>query len=209
MLSEQVYAQLRDAILRGDYAPGDALKPQDLAKERDVSLAVVREALVRVVGDGLADRLPNRGFAVPEFSDRRWQEIAEARRTIEPVVLRMAIARGDVEWEARVRATHHRLARTPPFAAEEGEHLSAAWSEAHRAFHRALLDGCGNPVLLETFDRMWTASELARRWSAQRTPGRDHLGEHRLLEEVALARDADAAAEALARHLTLTAAGLT
>ncbi|TDD96721.1 GntR family transcriptional regulator [Actinomadura rubrisoli] len=209
MLSEQIYAHLRDAIMRGTYAPGDALKPQDLAKEQGVSLAVVREALVRVVGEGLADRLPNRGFAVPAFSDRRWQEIAEARRTIEPVVLRMSIERGDVDWEARVRAAHHRLARTPVYVPGEGEYYSDAWAEAHRVFHRTLLEGCGNPALLETFDRMWTASELTRRWSAHRVSNRDGVAEHRRLEETALARDADAAAEALTRHLTLTAVGLT
>ncbi|MFG2741477.1 MULTISPECIES: GntR family transcriptional regulator [Streptomyces] len=209
MLSEQVYAHLRDAILRGDHAPGDPLKPQDLAKEQGVSLAVVREALVRVVGEGLADRLPNRGFAVPAVSDRRWQEIAEARRTVEPVVLRMSIERGDVDWEARVRASHHRLARTPAYLPEEGEYYTSAWSEAHRVFHRTLLEGCGNPVLLETFDRMWTASELARRWSAHRTPGRDGVLEHQRLEEAALARDADTAAEVLIRHLTQTADALT
>ncbi|GGW91974.1 GntR family transcriptional regulator [Streptomyces chartreusis] len=208
MLSEQVYAHLRDAILRGDHAPGDPLKPQDLAKEQGVSLAVVREALVRVVGEGLADRLPNRGFAVPAVTDRRWQEIAEARRTVEPVVLRMSIERGDVDWEARVRAAHHRLARTPAYLPEEGEYYTSAWSEAHRVFHRTLLEGCGNPVLLETFDRMWTASELARRWSAQRTPGRDGALEHRRLEEAALARDADTAAEVLIQHLTQTADAL-
>ncbi|MEV5546811.1 GntR family transcriptional regulator [Streptomyces sp. NPDC052309] len=209
MLSEQVYARLRDAIMRGDYAPGDALKPQDIARQQGVSLAVVREALVRVVGEGLADRLPNRGFAVPAFSDRRWQEIAEARRTIEPVVLRMSVERGDVDWEARVRAAHHRLARTPAYVPEEGEYYSSAWSKAHRDFHRTLLEGCGNPVLLETFDRLWTASELARRWSAHRNPGRDGAEEHRLLEEAVLARDADTAAEVLIRHLTRTAAVLT
>ncbi|MFJ9542521.1 GntR family transcriptional regulator [Streptomyces sp. NPDC101225] len=209
MLSEQVYAHLRDAIMRGAYAPGDALKPQDLAREQGVSLAVVREALVRVVGEGLADRLPNRGFAVPAFSDRRWQEISEARRAIEPVVLRMSVERGDIDWEARVRAAHHRLARTPAYEPGEGEYYSGAWAEAHRVFHRTLLEGCGNPVLLETFDRMWSASELARRWSAHRVPDRDHVAEHRSLEEAALAREADTAAEVLAEHLTLTAAGLT
>ncbi|GGS62412.1 GntR family transcriptional regulator [Streptomyces griseoviridis] len=208
MLSEQVHAQLRAAIMRGEHSPGDALKPQELARERGVSLAVVREALVRLVGEGLADRLPNRGFAVPAHSDRRWQEIAEARRTVEPVVLRLSVERGDLEWEARVRAAHHRLARTPAFVPGEGEHYSDAWAEAHRVFHRALLEGCGNPVLLETFDRMWTASELARRWSSRRAPGRDGAGEHRLLERAALARDADTAAEVLARHLARTAAAL-
>ncbi|MFD8786896.1 GntR family transcriptional regulator [Kitasatospora sp. NPDC059599] len=209
MLSEQVYTRLRDGIMRGQYVPGDALKPQELAKEQGVSLAVVREALLRVVGEGLADRLPNRGFAVPAFSDRRWQEIAEARRTIEPIMLRMSIERGDVDWEARVRATHHRLARTPAYAEGEGEYYSAEWAEAHRAFHRTLLEGCGNAVLLEAFDRMWTASELARRWSAHRAPGRDGIAEHRRLEETTLARDADTAAELLTQHLALTANALT
>ncbi|MFI2264206.1 GntR family transcriptional regulator [Streptomyces tubercidicus] len=209
MLSERVYFLLRGAIMRGEFTPGEALKPQELAKEHQVSLAVAREALVRAVGDGIADRLPNRGFAVPPLSDRRWQEIAEARRATEPVILRMAIERGDVDWEARVRAAHHRLARTPATVPEEGEHLSEAWSEAHRVFHRTLLDGCGNPFLLDTFDRMWTASELARRWSAHRTPDREFAAEHRRLEQAALARDPDAAAKVLAQHLTLTAASLT
>src|SRR4051795_2673339 len=99
MLSEQVYTHLKDAIMRGDHKPGEALKPQDLAREEGVSLAVVREALVRLVGDGLAERLHNRGFAVPAFSDQRWQEIYEARRTIEPVILRMSVLRGDIDWE--------------------------------------------------------------------------------------------------------------
>jgi DNA-binding GntR family transcriptional regulator len=209
MLSEQVYAGLRDAIMRGDYAPGEALRPQDLAREQGVSLAVVREALVRVVGDGLADRLHNRGFAVTALSDRCWQEITEARRTIEPAVLRMSVERGDVDWEARVRAAHHRLARTPAYAQEESTYYCDAWSEAHRVFHRTLLEGCGNPVLLETFDRMWTASELARRWSAHRAPDRDGADEHRRLEEAALARDADAAAAVRLRCWASSAAALT
>ncbi|MBC9731389.1 FCD domain-containing protein [Streptomyces sp. TRM68367] len=121
------------------------------------------------------------------------------------VVLRLAIERGDLDWEARVRAAHHRLARTPLYAPEEGEYLSSAWSQAHRAFRRALLEGCGNPVLLDAFDRMWTASELGRRWSAHRTPDRDVADEHRQLEEATLARDADTAIDVLTRHLALTA----
>ncbi|MER6947439.1 GntR family transcriptional regulator [Nonomuraea sp. NPDC000554] len=209
MLSERVHARLREAIMRGEYVPSEALKPQELAQQHQVSLAVVREALVRLVGEGIAVRLPNRGFAVPDFSDRRWQEIAEARRTIEPVMLRLAIERGDLDWEARVRAAHHRLVRTPAYVPEEGEYYSSVWSEVHRLFHRTLLEGCGNPVLLDTFDRLWTASELARRWSAHRTPDRDGAAEHRRLEEAALARDPDTAAEVLAKHLTLTAVGLT
>jgi len=207
--SERMYSWLHAAVLHGEFAPQQALKPQELATRHGVSLAVVREALLRLAGEGLADRLPNRGFAVPATGADRWQQIAEARVTVEPAMLRLAIARGDLEWEARVRAAHHRLAGTPSHAHEGDPHYSDAWAEAHRVFHRTLLDGCGNDVLLETFDRLWTASELARQWSALSNPGRDAIAEHRAIEEAALARDADLAADLLGRHVGRTAAALS
>lgn len=209
MLSDQVHERVRTEILRGAFGPGDPLKPQELAASMNVSLAVVREALLRLVGEGLADRLTNRGFAVPGFSDLRWQQLAEARRVVEPAMLRMAIQRGDLDWEAHVRAAHHRLARTPVYAQGEGRYYSAAWSSVHYAFHRALLEGSGNLELLETFDRLWIATELARRWSGLRRPDRDGVDEHRRLEEAALSRDADAAADILERHVSLTADALS
>jgi DNA-binding GntR family transcriptional regulator len=206
--SERLYASLRAAVLHGEFAPREPLKPQELATRHGVSLAVAREALLRLVGEGLADRLPNRGFAVPATGARRWQQIAEARATIEPATLRLAIERGDLDWEARVRAAHHRLAGTPPYEKDGDAHYSDAWAEAHRLFHRTLLEGSGNDVLLATFDRLWTDSELARRWSVSHTPRRDAATEHREIEEAALARDAERAADLLRRHLDRTAAGL-
>ncbi|WP_067494907.1 GntR family transcriptional regulator [Actinoplanes sp. TFC3] len=207
--SERVYAALRSAVLHGDFAPQQPLKPQELATTHGVSLAVAREALLRLVGEGLAERLPNRGFAVPATGAERWQQLAEARATIEPAALRLAIERGDLEWETRVRAAQHRLAGTPVYERDGDRHFSDAWSQAHRGFHRTLLEACGNDVLLDTFDRLWTASELARRWSVVSSPGRDGSAEHRALEEAALARDADRAAALLHHHVSRTAAALT
>jgi DNA-binding GntR family transcriptional regulator len=150
--------------------------------------------------------LRNRGFAVPHTDDRRWQEIAEARATIEPATLRLSVERGDLRWEARVRAAHHELFRTPALDATGA--LSEKWSQAHHRFHRVLLEGCGNPVLLESFERLWTASELARHWAGSAAPERDYIGEHAALEQAALDRDADRAEQLLAQHLMQTAATL-
>jgi DNA-binding GntR family transcriptional regulator len=207
--SERVYALLRGAVLHGAVAPGQPLRPQELADEHGVSLAVARESLLRLVGEGLAERLPNRGFAVPEIADDRWQQLAQARAIFEPTMLRLSIERGDLDWEARVRAAHHRLTGTPPYEQEGDAYYSDAWAAVHRDFHRTLLDACGNDVLLETFDRMWTATELARRWSAAAKPDRDGVGEHHALEQAALSRDADTGAELLNRHLTGTAEALS
>jgi DNA-binding GntR family transcriptional regulator len=206
--SVRTYESLRAAVLHGEFRPGQALKPQELAAERGVSLAVVRECLLRLAGEGLAERLPNRGFVVPEAGDARWQVIAEARAAIEPTMLHMSISRGDLEWEAQVRAAHHRLAGTPPYEDDDEAQLSDAWAAAHHHFHRTLLEACGNDVLMDTFERLWTASELSRRWSAASNPARDHVAEHRRLAQLALSRQGEAAADALAAHLTATAAVL-
>jgi DNA-binding GntR family transcriptional regulator len=206
--SVRAYESLRAAVLHGEFRPGQALKPQELAAERAVSLAVVRECLLRLVGEGLAERLPNRGFVVPGAGDTRWQEIAEARAAVEPTMLRMSIDRGDLDWEVRVRATHHRLARTPPYKHVDDAHYTDAWADVHHKFHRTLLDACGNDFLMDTFERLWTASELSRRWSAAIGPARDYLAEHRRLEELALSRQGEAAADALVVHVTTTAATL-
>ncbi|MFD5753226.1 GntR family transcriptional regulator [Streptomyces sp. NPDC127033] len=204
--SERLYASLRAAILHGEFAPEQALKPQELANAGEVSLAVAREALLRLVGEGLATRLANRGFAVPAVDAGRPRQIAEARAVTEPEMLRLSIERGGVDWEVRVRAAHHHLARTPS-REPDGTYASDAWSEAHRRFHRALLEGCGNRVLLDGFDRLWAASELARRWSGAGVPERDVVQEHGALEEAALSRDTERAIGLLARHVRHTAPG--
>ena len=205
--SERLYNAVRTAILRGDVAPGQALKPQQLAAGEGVSLAVARESLLRLVGEGLAVRMPNRGFAVPAMDAERWQQIMEARIAVEPAILRLSIAHGDVDWEVRMHAAHYRLTRTP-IRSQESTYYSEEWSKAHREFHRALLDGCGNAPLLDTFDRMWTASELARHWAGSAVPTRDAAREHAELEATALARDVGCAADLLVGHLTLTAESL-
>jgi DNA-binding GntR family transcriptional regulator len=203
--SGKVYDALRSGILGGEYEPGRTLSPGEFATNFGVSLAVVREALLRLVGEGLADRLHNRGFVVPAANAERWQEIAEARIVVEPQALRLAINRGDLDWESRVRAAHHSLSRTPLLDEETGR-TSERWSLAHYVFHRTLLDGCGNGALLDTFNRLWDASELTRRWSGIASPERDYAGEHAALEHACLDRDADHAAALLAAHLGTTAA---
>ena len=103
--SERLYATLRAAILGGAFAPEQALKPQELADAERVSLAVARETLLRLVGEGLATRLPNRGFAVPAVNAEHWQHIAEARPSP---------SRPCCGWPSRAAASTGRSGSGPP-----------------------------------------------------------------------------------------------
>lgn len=106
-------------------------------------------------------------------------------------------------WESDLVAKHHTLERTPQYDEKDPERVGDAWSRAHADFHHALLAGCRNSRLLGIANSLRDSAELYRSWSQQHSkhPGRDVVAEHRTLLELALARDTEAADQALARHI--------
>src|SRR6266849_2895565 len=85
--------QLRRAILLGSIAGGAQLKQNDVAARFGVSVAPVREALQRLIADGLAVLHPNRGVTVTDISDDDFLDIAELRALLEPQALRRSAPR--------------------------------------------------------------------------------------------------------------------
>ena len=131
--------------------------------------------------------------------------LTDARRAIEPLVLRQAIEHGGVAWESEVLAAHHRLERTPQMAAGDPGRLSDDWTTAHADYHNTLLAGCPNPRLLAIAGSLRDAAELYRRWSvALARSGRDIAAEHRAILDAILAHDAGKATAALATHIQNT-----
>jgi|SRR5882757_130703 len=203
--AERVYVELRSDILAGRRHPGERLPFADLSARYGASMGVVREALTRLAAEGLVESEPQYGFRVMPVSPDDLRHLTEARRAIEPLVLRLAVEQGGLAWEAQVVAAHHRLARTPPRAANDPDRLSEQWAEAHAEFHRTLLMGCSNPRLRAVASSLRDATELYRRWSATLDQHeRDVSAEHRAMLDAVLAHDAEAAAEALSAHIQRT-----
>ena len=205
-----VHAQLREEILGGELAPGSRLKVAGLAARFDVSASVVREALTRLSEQGLVLSAPHTGFRVKPVSAEDLLDLTRLRTDIDLIGLRRSLEKGGVEWEARLVAAHHRLARTEPFEDGDPSRLTEAWAAAHAEFHQALIEGSGSPRLLELAASLRDAAEIYRRWSF-RSDGRsrDVAGEHQALLDASLARDAERAGEILTRHLQRTADSLT
>lgn len=74
---------IRDAIVRGDYAPNQRLIEADLSSTFGASRATVRTALLELAGEGLVERLPNRGSRVRAISLEEAIEILEVRMHVE------------------------------------------------------------------------------------------------------------------------------
>lgn len=200
-LSAKTYDRLRSELLRGDYAPGMKLRIGEISGRFSVSASVLREAMTRLAQDGLIVANPQRGFSVPELTVEGLEDLTRARRLIESTALRESIADGDLRWESMVLACHHTLERT--HATDGGGHLTQDWDRAHREFHAALLAGGRSTTLTEVATELRARSELYVHWSRELVADetRDVPAEHRRIVELAVARDAEAAARALEDHI--------
>ncbi|MCX4406060.1 GntR family transcriptional regulator [Streptomyces sp. NBC_01549] len=203
-----VYARVREEIFQGEWQPGQRLRLVELAQRFDVSQSVVREALTRLSEQGLVLAAPQQGFSVVTVSLDDLNDLTEARIEIETMVLRRAIERGGVEWEAVAVAAHHHMVGTP--AVLPGGEMNSQWFTLHEQFHLSLLEACGNDRLLGSAVSLRDAATLYRRWSRPvgRDLDRDIAGEHQQLLDAVLSRDADRAAGLLTQHIDRTSAAL-
>ncbi|HJO04676.1 MAG TPA: GntR family transcriptional regulator [Acidobacteriota bacterium] len=67
-LTDQVYQILRDRVLAASLKPGEFIREQEVSERLQVSRTPVREALGRLASEGFLERIPHRGFRVPEES---------------------------------------------------------------------------------------------------------------------------------------------
>ncbi len=197
-----VLDRLRDDLMSGELLASQPLRLAALRDRYDVGLTPLREALFGLVAEGLVTFEARRGFRAAALSVDELYDVTEQRVLIESQALRRSLDRGNLAWESRVLAAHHRLAGTGMVV--DGR-LDPAWVTAHRDFHRVLVEACGSPWLLRFRDVLADQSERYRRWSVLKAPERDVAAEHRGLADSVLARDAETATSRLAEHYWRTA----
>lgn len=204
-LTERAYRQLRLAIVRCEFEPGERLRVEDLSQRLAISSSPVREALNRLAQQRLVRAVENRGFRVAPLTIEGITDLTRVRLLVETEALRDAIAHGDDAWEAAAVAAAHALGLAEERLGTGPVALDNDWSERHRAFHLALYAGCTSPLLLDLADSLFDAAERYRRYSAlHRATDRAKHAEHRELLRSVLSRDADAAAQRLAHHIGTT-----
>jgi DNA-binding GntR family transcriptional regulator len=201
---EGIQQSLREDIVRGVFAPDQPLRMEALKSRFDTGFSPIREALSRLLSEGLVVLEPNRGFRVAGLSREDLYDIALARIAVETTALRLAIQNGDEYWEASVVGAMHRY-RKLSAAAFAGESQLVLWEGAHDALHGALIAACGSARLLALQARYQEQHLRYRRLIViPEVSGDAHCLEHERLVELALARDAAAAVAAIENHMMIT-----
>lgn len=195
-LSESVYQRLLEEIFSGTLAPGDTVSELELARKLRVSRTPVHDAVVQLVKDGLVAQEPNRRPVIADFSGDEIRDIFEMRMLLEGESARRAADRIDRPTLDRLRGLADALDRV-----RQRARWVEQWAEFDDAFHTAIADACGSPRL---------AHDIARYRQLHRAINRVHtdfdslqraMAEHRDILEALERRDAEAAAEAMIRHI--------
>lgn len=103
-LSMQIYENLLQVILSGELDPGTKLPINDLSESYGISNTPIREALNKLMTDGLLEKIPYQGFRVKKFTLQEIKEIYETRIALESYSCKLAAQR--IEEKDKKRLVH-------------------------------------------------------------------------------------------------------
>ncbi len=199
-VGETAYQRIRADIVFGRIGPGQKLRLDRMRSEYGVSITTLREILSRLAAEGLVLAEGQRGFEVPPVTAQNLKELSELRLLLESHAMTRSFADGDMEWEGRVVAAHHKLEATERRMLAGDRQDTETWKRYDCEFHQALISACGSRELMSAhataFDRYLRYLMIAFCFR-----GSAAADEHRALRDCALERDAETAVAVLKGHI--------
>src|SRR5436190_1053977 len=103
LLADRAYEELKGAVLANRLRPGDALSVPALAAQLSISRSPVREAVQRLIHDGLATHVPHKGAVVATVDVEDVRQLYVVREVMEGLAARLATERLDASRVAELR----------------------------------------------------------------------------------------------------------
>ncbi|MFD7922081.1 GntR family transcriptional regulator [Streptomyces sp. NPDC059740] len=201
--AERAYRHAKALIIGGTWGEGSLVSEGDLATRVGLSRTPVREAFLRLQGEGLLDLIPKRGAVVVPLPASEAEDVLDLREALECAAVRRITRYDDAEL-AGVAGGLRQCLRAQEEPARRVDLV--AFVEADEAFHRAIVSASGN-ALAERFYQ--SLGDRQRRMAARALRPRPErlavlVQEHTALVEAVGARDEVAFRRLLRAHLDAT-----
>ena len=138
-LSERIAHSLRDAIIRGGLAPGQALRHEALSERLAVSYGPLREALRQLASEGFVQLVPFHGAVVASMDVQELHDYIDMAIALESMAVRTAAPLLSVAEIARARETLRRVEQEPD---------TGRWLDLNVSLRLGLYAPCGRARLL-------------------------------------------------------------
>ncbi len=199
-IADRTYDRIRTDIVFGRLAPGSRLRLERIASTYGASVSTLREIFGRLSSEGLVIAEGQRGFQVAPVSPDGFRDVAAMRLLLESYAIPLAFKAGDLEWESRVVAAHHKLSILERRMMAGDQTEAELWKHYDREFHHRLIEACGSQTLLDLYAGVFD-QYLRYQMVAIVFRGAVAADEHRRLLDCALLRDAERACAVLAVHV--------
>lgn len=194
LIRDGVYKHLRQAVLTGKLPPGQHLAETELGEQLGVSRTPIREALQRLVQDGLLVAQANKGVRVRQLSAYEAKEIYVVRQELDALAAALA-------------AEHHTAddAQALQQALEQLEHANQqdyrTQTQLDLAFHAQITAAAHNHTLSELSRDLEQRIALIKHQTQTYNAHPDTKAQHTTLLQAILKRDTHSAREAARQHV--------
>jgi DNA-binding GntR family transcriptional regulator len=194
--AEWVRRGIEQAIFSGDLAPGVALEEGRIAEQYGVSRTPVREAIGNLVQSGLVTKLAHRRAVVSRLDPGKLLELFEALSQMEGVAAQLAAKRMSPGEKSRLWEIHNTAAEL----LKSGDDVEAYASQGEQ-FHKLILNGSRNTVLIDTISALSFRVYPYRRYQVAATERLvRNQRDHDVIIEAVSRGDGDAAQAAMQQH---------
>ena len=195
-LREVVFKTLRNAIVHGEFEPGERLMEVTLAKRLGVSRTPVREAMRMLELEGLVVMIPRRGAEVARITAKDLSDALEIRMALEDLAAGLACKRIDDEGKERLKQSY------ADFKKAVSSKIIPEIVDADVAFHNTIMDMTNNPILISMSQSLREQVYRYRVEYVKDFSCHDKLvAEHEALMNAIIARDEEKAKEITRIHI--------
>ena len=199
--SQKAYDFLRERIDDGRFVPGYRLVLGQIARELDVSVVPVREAIRRLEAEGYVTFERNVGAQVALINESEYLNTMQTLAIVEGAATALSAPLITPDQLARARETNERMRRVLD------DFDPRRFTALNTEFHATLYEACPNPHILDLVHRGWNRLQLLRDTSFSFVPRRanDSVVEHeRIVELIESGADVLEIELAARRHRTAT-----
>lgn len=189
----QLYAILRQRIIRNEVAPGARLSESEIAALFAVSRQPVREAFIKLAEEGLIEVRPQRGSFVRKISTGAVMDARFVREAIEADIVKVLAAAPD---KALVRDLRRQLGEQKTVVKDPIRFI-----QLDERFHRTLAEGAGKVHAWDVVEGVKAQMDRVRHLSVRRFPMADLIEQHRAIVDAIDAGDVDRVEAAMRGHL--------
>lgn len=193
-ISPQIYAHLRDAIIRNSFAPGDRISESEIGRACKVSRQPVREAFIKLSGEGLLAILPQRGTIITKISYSAVLDARFLREAIEADIVSILASNPDPAIIRDLRAqlkAQAAVVKTDPLK----------FIGLDEKFHRTLADAAGKRGAWRLIEGLKSQMDRVRYLSLAAFPVKKLIEQHKAVVDLIEIGDPRGANAAIRGHL--------